>query len=198
MLLWICILSSVLIFKFLLHIINKYDKEISPLKPNYLIIFTVFFLTDYLIYIQYGNLVDFFIIASLCIFMYLTSYIDYMIQNIYIFPCLIFYILGLLFVISRNIIAIPSFLVYGFVLYLCCKINLFGGGDGYYIAAIAPYLIISKHFMPIEAILTHFALSVLIFFISNIRHYDKSNKKMEYAIAFAPSISVSFLILMLF
>lgn len=182
--------------------INKNDKENRIDVKNKGLISFLIALSTTLLYIKYNESLDFYIYFYLSIYLIITGYIDYKTKNVYTIFNNISIIIGVLYIIYKMKIGINMEIniTYMFIYIIFVKLmemsKSFASGDTD-IFIVSSLFIINLNTFPLIFLLINMVLSNMLAILTNLKLVDIKKFRFKEEIAFAPSIALSTMILVL-
>lgn len=198
-------LIELILFSFSIRIINKNDRDkIVNFNVNWKI-GIIFLLSTTLIYIKFENntYLHMFLIY-LIYYLVLTAYTDYKTKYIYSIFNYLTMLVGTLFIyyiykdLSIFVYLTIIIISYSLVITFLNKIfKFFGNGDNEMYIALAFFICSIWSNFPMEMLLINMILSNFVAIIINISKLNFWKMKFKEEIAFAPSIAISLIVLLL-
>ena len=197
-------LIGIIAFYEAIKFINKNDDDIEIDVKNKGLINTIIALSTTFLYLKYKVNMEFYMYFYISIYLIITAYIDYKTKNVYsIFNILTIFI-GVLFLFYQKSIEIDinitimCVIIYTIFVKVVGYLNLFGSGDTDIFIALSIFVSsLNMNIFPLVILLINMILSNLVLIITNINMLDIKKGKFKEEIAFAPSIAISTMILIL-
>lgn len=197
-------LIGILAFYGAITFINKVDIENRIDVDKKRIMSFLIFLSTTLLYFKFRVSVEFYMYFYLSIYLIITGYIDYKTKNVYAIFNYMTILVGILYLIYQNSIGIDiKFTIMYVIIYVIFTkvmeyLNSFGGGDTDIFIALSIFISsINFNSFPLVILLLNMILSNVILIISNIGLVDFKRGRLKEEIAFAPSIALSTIIIIL-
>lgn len=197
-------LIGIFVFNKAIKFINKNDEDIKIDVNNKGLINLFIALSTTLLYCKYKVNVDFYMYFYISIYLIITGYIDYKTKNVYSIFNILTIIVGIIYLIYlKNIevdinLTIICVIIYTIFVKVIGYLNLFGDGDTDIFIALAIFISnINMNIFPLVILLVNMILSNVLLIIFNIKLLDFKKGKFKEEIAFAPSIALSSIILIL-
>lgn len=191
-------LIGIIAFYGAMTFINKFDNENRIDVDKKGLMSFLIFLSTILLYFKFEASVEFYVYFYLSIYLIITGYIDYKTKNVYTIFNYITIFLGILYLIYQKSIGIDiKFTIMCVIIYVIFTkimgyLNSFGGGDTDIFIALSIFVSsINFNTFPLVILLLNMILSNVILVISNIRLVDFKRGRLKEERAFAPSIALS-------
>lgn len=194
-------LIGIVAFYGALIVVNKSDKENIIIKKEIGVIFIILISTT-LLYLKYKLKIDFFFLFYLSIYLIICAYIDYKTMYVYSIFNYLTIIISIVYLVSKYneinfinvVINVIIFIAYSIIMSI---FKVYGGGDNELFIATSVYIAINSKIFPLEALFLNMILANLIMIITNIKNFNIKKMKLKRKIAFAPSIAMATMILLL-
>ncbi len=199
----VIILLQILIFHGAIRFIIKNDLEcVLENKKEYGIYFLFSILTT-LMYIKYGITLDLFFLSFFLIYLIISAYIDKKTLTIYSFYNYLTTLIGIVYLLAKLGTINITNIIFNVIIFVCItiiasKLGAFKDGDTELFISISFFLYPQYPNFALEIFLINIIISYIVVLILNFRRLDKTNfLKFKEPIAFAPSIAISTIILLL-
>lgn len=187
-----------------IEFINKNETDIKIDVKNKGLISILVALSTTLLYLKYKTNIEFYMYFYVSIYLLITAYIDYKTKNVYTILNYITMIVGIFFLFYQKSIEVDinitiiCVIIYTIFVKVGGYFDWFGGGDTEIFIALSIFVSsINMNLFPLVILLINMILSNLILIISNIKNIDVKRLKLKEPKAFAPSIAISTMILIL-
>jgi hypothetical protein len=193
---------GIIVFYGALKIVINNDKTSNLQIKKEIKITLIILISTTLIYLKYKLTIDFLFIFYLSIYLIICGYIDKKTMYIYSLFNYITIIISIIYLIVKiepiyvtNIII--NVIIYMVFSVIMTRFNIYGGGDNEIFIAISLYIAVNSHIFPLEALLINVILSNVVMTILNFKKFNFRKMKLNSRIAYAPSIAISTMILLL-
>lgn len=187
--------------------IQKYDKDHGIIfkKKEKISSLFILFILFYILQVKYLGTILFPFYVYISTYLFVCAFIDFQVKEVYDFYHYITIFVGIIYglLVGSSVYIIASCLiqmmVFTIFIIVFLKLGSFGGGDGFFLFALLPFLIRLDIMKSIEILSTLILLSNGIFVISNLKSLNMKKLKMKEGLPFIPSLAIStYLILLIY
>lgn len=195
------IIIEILLYFMSLKVIKKYDinNNINNTKKENIINVALIMLVSILLSFKFSDK-TYFYYCYLSLYLIITAYIDSKTKLIYSIFNYITMIIGITFIINNgnsiefNLINV---IIYAVIILIFDKMKCFGGGDTELFISISFFMCNNSNKLPLEIMIANVLLSNTVMIIFNFKNINFKKIKLKEHIAFAPSIAVSTMLIIL-
>lgn len=189
----------------IIRFIQNHDEDHGIILDNNILMFLMFLLPAlfHILQNRYGISLKFWFYSYLISYLCISSLIDQQTKNVYDFLNFITIVVGVIFVIlntsniERMAFLIIQLLLFGLIILIQVKKNIYGEGDGILLMAISFFLSANDKFSYLGTLCMNTALANLIFILVHFNKFNLKKLRMNEELPFVPSIAVSTIIIVL-
>jgi prepilin signal peptidase PulO-like enzyme (type II secretory pathway) len=178
------------------------DKTINLKMEKEIGIMLIILISTTLIYLKYKFTIDFLFIFYLSIYLIICAYVDK--KTMYVYSIFNYFtiIISLIYLISTYNNVYVTKIIIDVIIYiifstLMSKLKIYGNGDNEIFIAISLFIAIKFSINPLEALLVNVIIANIVTIILNYKNINIKKMKLNSRIAFAPSIAISTMIMIL-
>ncbi|MBL4932267.1 prepilin peptidase [Clostridium paridis] len=154
------------------------------------------------LYYKYKLSMSFVFLFYLFIYLIISAYIDY--KTMYVYSIFNYITMGVSVIyliiniknVSVGYVAI-SVVIWCCFTTLCSKFKIFGGGDNEILMSISLFIAVKYNYSTLEMLFLNMAICNLILFFTNLDKFNIKEMRFNKNVAYAPSIALSTILLIL-
>jgi prepilin signal peptidase PulO-like enzyme (type II secretory pathway) len=178
------------------------DQTIKLRMEKEIGIMLIILISTTIIYLKYKFTIDFLFIFYLSIYLIICAYVDKKTMYVYSMFNYLTMIISLTYFITNNNYVYVTKITIDVIIYIVfsiimTKLKIYGSGDNEIFIAISLFIAIKFSMNPLEALLLNVIIANIVTIMLNFKHINLRKMKLNSRIAFAPSIAISTMIMIL-